>query len=104
PTQLGLTGHFARLRLLDPHRYNNYETFLEETERFGSVAAIADRLIENQPLNAKDQAALKKMFTRDPEGLEQHLVDLAAGKPGARDALLRTLLDQHGTGRMMFRN
>lgn len=104
PTQLGLTGHFARLRLLDPHRYDDYQTFLEETERFGSVAAIADRLIEDQPLTAKDQAALKKIFDRDPEGLAQHLADLTAGKPGARDALLRTLLDQHGTGRMVFRN
>lgn len=104
PTQLGLSGHFARLRLLDPNRYDNLDTFLDETERFGTVAAIAERLVEAKPLEAKDHAALKKIFTRDPEGLETHLAALAAGNPGARDALLRTLLDQHGTGRMVFRN
>jgi ATP-dependent helicase HepA len=33
PTQLGLEGHFARLRLLDPHRYDDYARFLAETEQ-----------------------------------------------------------------------
>ena len=27
PTQLGQEGHFARLRLLDPSRYDDFETF-----------------------------------------------------------------------------
>lgn len=104
PTQLGLTGHFARLRLLDPHRYDDYDTFLDESEKFGSVATIADRIVEQKPLTAKDQAALRKIFDRDPTGLDEHLTALDSGKPGAREALLRTLLDQHGTGRMVFRN
>ena len=26
PEQLGRTGHFARLKLLDPNRFHNYET------------------------------------------------------------------------------
>ncbi|RME73292.1 MAG: RNA polymerase-associated protein RapA, partial [Verrucomicrobia bacterium] len=36
--------------------------------------------------------------------LERHLEALAAGEPDARDNLIRCLLDQHGTGRVMFRN
>ncbi len=104
PTQLGLAGHFARLRLLDPYRYNNYDAFVKETDGFGQVAEIATKLIEQKPLKPKDLTTLKKIFNRDPERLEQHLKALADGKAGAREAVLKTLLDQHGTGRVVFRN
>ena len=104
PTQLGLEGHFARLRLLDPHRYDRFERFVAETERYGAVAGIAAQIVEGKPLKPKDHTALKKIFDRDPDGLARHLDALDAGKPGAREALLRTLLDQHGTGRVVFRN
>jgi ATP-dependent helicase HepA len=30
PTQLGLAGHFARLRLLDPDRYGDFDQFIAE--------------------------------------------------------------------------
>ncbi len=104
PTQLGLAGHFARLRLLDPARYDNFDKFVEEAESFGAVAGIAEKIIEQKPLKPKDHATLKEIFHRDPARLDQHLADLAAATPGARDALLQTLLDQHGTGRVVFRN
>ena len=104
PTQLGLAGHFARLRLLDLHRYDDYETFVDESESFGTVAEVAEKIIEKQTLSDADHVALKKIFDRDLEGLETHLVALKKGHPGAREELLRTLLDQHGTGRMVFRN
>jgi len=104
PTQLGLTGHFARLRLLDPHRYDSFEDFVDESESFGTVAAIAEKIVEHQTLTAKDHTALRKIFNRDLPGLDEHLRDLATGGPNAREKLLRTLLDQHGTGRVVFRN
>lgn len=104
PTQLGLAGHFARLRLLDPHRYDDYETFLDETADFGKIAEVAEKIVENNALSSKDQSALRQIFDRDPETLATHLAALDAGRPGAREALLRTLLDQHGTGRVVFRN
>ncbi|MDO8543913.1 MAG: RNA polymerase-associated protein RapA [Opitutaceae bacterium] len=104
PTQLGQQGHFARLRLLDPSRYDDFESFRQEAERFAEVAAIAEKIVEQKPLSAKDAAALKTIFHRDPERLAQHLEGVAQGRPGAREALLKTLLDQHGTGRVMFRN
>lgn len=104
PTQLGLAGHFARLRLLDPDRYSDFARFQSEAENFMLVAEIADRIVEQKPLKPKDRATLKRVFDRDPERLAEHLDALDAGKPGAREALLRTLLDQHGTGRVMFRN
>ena len=104
PTQLGQAGHFARLRLLDPHRYNDFESFIDEAADFGAVAAIAEKIIEGKTLTATDQTELRKLFDRDPETLATHLAALSAGKTGARESLLRTLLDQHGTGRVVFRN
>lgn len=104
PTQLGQAGHFARLRLLDPHRYADFESFVAESETFVTVAAIAEKIVEHQPLKPRDRTTLKKIFDKDPARLAQHLDALAKSEPGARDALLRTLLDQHGTGRVVFRN
>jgi ATP-dependent helicase HepA len=104
PTQLGLAGHFARLRLLDPDRYDDYDRFLAEAEQFGTVAGVAEKIVERKKLTARDHAALQAIFDRDPARLGELLAALAAGQPGAREALLQTLLDQHGTGRVMFRN
>ncbi len=104
PTQLGLAGHFARLRLLDPARYTDFASFAAEADKFTAVAAIADKIVGQRALTAKDQAALRQLFTRDPARIAELLAALAAGRPGAREALLRTLLDQHGTGRVVFRN
>ena len=104
PTQLGLAGHFARLRLLDPARYDDLERFRAEAEKFESIAAVAEKVIEQKPLKPKDHAALAQIFDRDPTRLAQHLEALAQGRAGACEALLKTLLDQHGTGRVVFRN
>ena len=104
PTQLGLAGHFARLRLLDPARYDDFDRFVAESESFGTIAGIAEKIIEQKPLLPKDRTALKKIFNRDPARLAEHLGALTKARPGAREALLKTLLDQHGTGRVVFRN
>ena len=104
PTQLGLEGHFARLRLLDPARYADFDGFVAETAEFGAVAGIAEKIVAKKTLLARDQATLRRIFHRDPARLGEHLAALAAGRAGAREALLRTLLDQHGTGRVVFRN
>ena len=45
PQQLGLEGHFARLRLLDPERYSDLESFLHESDRYESVAKAIDALM-----------------------------------------------------------
>lgn len=104
PTQLGLEGHFARLRLLDPSRYSDLDAFRDDAEQFGDVAEVAEKLLAEKPLTENDEAALRRLFDRDPDGLEKHLQAVAKRKPGARPALLRTLLDQHGPGRVVFRN
>jgi len=104
PTQLGLAGHFARLRLLDPARHADFAAFVAETERYGAVADIAGKIVDGQPLTPSDHTALASLFVRDPDRLRTHLDALAAGRAGVREELLHTLLDQHGTGRVVFRN
>lgn len=104
PTQLGLAAHFARLRLLDPDRYADYDRFLKEAENFGPIAAIAGKIVAEKPLSLTDRETLQRIFDRDPERLSQHLAGLAESRPGAREALTRTLLDQYGTGRVVFHN
>ena len=66
PTQLGLAGHFARLRLLDPSRYTDFELFLAEAERFGTVAEIAGKIIAKKPLKA---ATKMQLFYYSRDGL-----------------------------------
>jgi len=104
PTQLGLAGHFARLRLLDPDRYSNLDTFKEEMLDFEKVAEIAGKIIDEETLDKSDEKALQQIFHRDQEGLKKRLQDLATNRPNARDSLLKALLDEHGTGRVVFRN
>lgn len=53
PEQLGLEGHFARLRLLDPARFFDYHKFLEEMTHYETVAAQARDLLVKKAPNAE---------------------------------------------------
>ena len=46
PEQLGMEGHFARLKLLDPDRFFDFSKFLEETTHYDQVATIARDLLK----------------------------------------------------------
>ena len=104
PTQLGQEGHFARLRLLDPDRFGDFEAFRRESEEFEAVAQISGKIIDDQPLAESDRLALERIFDKDLKGLKKRIYSLDTGKRGAKKALLRSLLDEHGTGRVVFRN
>ncbi len=104
PTQLGLEGHFARLRLLDPNRYSDLDDFKREMDGFESVARVAGKIVDDVVLTTADRSALKLIFVKDIDGLERRLADYENGKRGAKDILLKALLDEHGTGRVVFRN
>src|SRR5215469_5621651 len=101
PEQLGRSGHFARLRLLDPQRYHHLDTYLAESERFQALSRIADKLLERTPLDADELQSLQKAFDGDAS-LQACLTDTA--KPEHSRELLSALIDRHGTGRSMFRN
>lgn len=93
PDQLGHQSHFARLRLLDPERFYDYDAFLTEEQAYGQVASAAQELLDGESLS--DEA--KQILASQLEGLD--LSDAAA-----RQQAVATLLDQHGTGRVLFRN
>ena len=100
PQQLGVEGHFARLRLLDPDRFSSLEAFQAEAKEYAPIAQIAGKLADKKKLTAKETAKLAAM----PGRISQHAKALQEGEEGARERLLEELLDLHGTGRVIFRN
>jgi ATP-dependent helicase HepA len=101
PEQLGMAGHFARLRLLDPDRFSDLAAFTREAEGYREVARLADQLRTSTRLAAPDLAALARILSESEAGL---CARLAATNGANRDGLVEALIDQHGTGRVMFRN
>ncbi|MBU0499383.1 MAG: RNA polymerase-associated protein RapA [Gammaproteobacteria bacterium] len=89
PEQLGRSGHFGRLRLLDPARFHDYQGFLREEEQYAPVASVAAKLLDGDSLSAEEQALLTGLLG-DLEGDPAERVD--------------RLVDRHGTGRVLFRN
>ncbi|MDF7823404.1 SNF2-related protein [Pontiellaceae bacterium B12227] len=56
PEQMGLESHFARLRLLDPQRYFDFETYKEEHDQYAEVAReIEPRLDEMDKFELADE-------------------------------------------------
>src|SRR5262249_34792390 len=100
PIQLGQAGHFARLRLLDPERFSDLEAYLAETRRYEAIAALADALLSSEHPLPEAAEGLRRAFPADAP-LHARIAGYLAGEPGARDQLVRDLVDRHGTGRMM---
>jgi ATP-dependent helicase HepA len=57
-------------------------------------------VISGKPLTAADRT----LFSQRSERIRRHTEDLAGGSETARAALIAALLDEFGTGRVMFRN
>lgn len=55
PEQAGLEAHFARLQLLDPDRFNNFEAFVEEQESYQALVPKAEALANSGQLEALDE-------------------------------------------------
>ena len=100
PQQLGPEGHFARLRLLDPARYNDLETFIEESGHYQEMAELVDRIDGQDELTSSDWEMVKKSSS--------HLNDQYSAKKSLskadRSQLSEHIIDSFGPGRVMFRN
>jgi ATP-dependent helicase HepA len=109
PEQLGAAGHFARLRLLDPHRFHDLQAFLAEEEQYQPIAQAAAELLDATTLSSATINTLHKVFhdTSESRALLDELVGAKCDtdkQEHIRETLLHQLVDRHGTGRMLFRN
>ena len=91
PEQLGVEGHFARLRLLDPERYPSLEQFLEQQKHYQPIAELAGLLSDEADLTEEQSQQLATLL---PD-FEDHS---NTGKA------LEVLIDRYGPGRAMYRN
>ncbi len=87
PEQAGIESHFARLRLLDPARYNNLTDFKKQEANYQNLNSLVQQLLE-QP-------------GQIPAEIKQYL---GTADTSDTDVVIRQLLDRHGTGRVLFRN
>jgi ATP-dependent helicase HepA len=93
PEQLGVDSHFARLRLLDPERFDTLDHFLEEEANYADTARVAEALMSDDLLDEAQHAAIAVLLGHPVEDT-----------PDARYRAISELLDRHGTGRILFRN
>ncbi len=102
PEQLGVESHFARLRLLDPDRYFDLAKFRQQEASYQPISTLVTQLLA---ADAKDnlvnlRADIESFLGEDAfEKLTQ-----TDEFEFARDTAINELLDQHGTGRILFRN
>lgn len=100
PEQMGIQSHFARLRILDPDRFYDLRSFIRESEDYKEVAYIANKIINNQELDG-DDLDLVYEFVEDEE-ISKLVEELDIEEN--RKKLIQSMVDQHGTGRVLFRN
>lgn len=103
PQQLGRSGHFARLRLLDPARYTDPERHAAEVAGYAGLSALVERLQAGAAATAEDLGHLQR-FAEDDPGLAACVQAWQADPASGAAGLLDALIDRHGTGRVMFRN
>lgn len=88
PEQLGLESHFGRLQLLDAGRFSDFEKYQKDEASFAELSELAKSLNDGSVSDTD----------------KKHLSDLGiAWNEDAQD-VLTSLLDRHGTGRVVYRN
>lgn len=85
PEQLGVESHFARLQLLDKAKFNTFEEFTAQEEKYIELNNQINSLAENKQAIA-----------------DQYQLELNGQESDAD--IIDQLLDYHGIGRVMFRN
>ena len=100
PQQHGITGHFARLSLLDPHRYHDLTAFVSEEKHYAKVNALVVKL--HQASTSNIDALIPELRTFLPSkylsNIDRKNIEKSVKK------IIRLLQDHHGTSRVLFRN
>ena len=104
PEQLGKRSHFARLRLLDPARYYDFDAYSLEAEKYQRVVTIVNNLLDGSPLNRLDGEYLGEISSSETNDDKKRIQSAVSGNRTACQQLIDTLLDRHGPGRVIFRN
>lgn len=105
PEQLGMESHFARLRLLDPNRFHDFEQFVEEQKNYRPVADAVAMLLAGNKLSNNELNRLGDLIgEQDIEPLLQAANSDRDDAQAARQELVSMLMDRHGTSRVLFRN
>ena len=104
PEQFGTAGHFARLRLLDPARFHSLESYVKEEKQHASTTELINLLLDNQELTEDDLTRLRTLID-DSDSIDIEAINPTNDRAHTiRRYIIDTLIDQHGTGRMLFRN
>lgn len=102
PEHLGAAGHFARLRLLDPQRFSDLETYLEQRKHFVSISQLVERL-ENEGVSTVSEIepqlaqllpvgkleALKRADSTEQQALLADIIELIVATQGPGRSLFR---------------
>lgn len=83
PEQVGQEAHFARLALLDPERFHDFDAYRAQEQTYRTWSDMLDAL---------DAGEIPAELPQDVRRLE------------SKDARVTALVDRYGTGRVMFRN
>lgn len=117
PSRSGLETEFGLLRLVDPKRFTNFDTYCQERETWKHGSGLAKKLclaLNEDHSGSNHEAvrlALKDIEAEFPHDEQishlsqalQDRLDTASYQEHSR-ALLSALIDRHGPGRVLFRN
>jgi len=100
PLHFGEKNHFARLKLLDPSRYSDFNQFLNETGRHREAAEITGHILDGIPLSEDEAVRLAKLL-----GMKRAFsADVKSLSPDERREIVSMIIDRLGIGRALFRN
>jgi ATP-dependent helicase HepA len=100
PEQFGKESHFARLRLLDPDRFNDYDSFVQQENHYQIIADLIEKINDNENLSD----SLINHLTSLESNVDIALVKAGKLSEKQKSEIIHHLLDCHGTGRVLFRN
>ena len=90
PEQLGLEGHFGRLRLLDPVKFNDLQHYLQQEQDYLDLTDTINQLQTNNELDV----AIKNRLS------DQYAINCSQ----TNEQIIEELVDRFGTGRGIYRN